>query len=143
MTGFASGTGCEPAGAETLPDGSHIQHAAGKISTFLNDGAPGSPEIRGGRELGKKPGEGFHVFRMENGIQFSFHIIRISGPLRIDIKHDKRIISVMQGDAFGGLQRVVQTVRDRCGWIDADTDKGMTAPCAEKITVFTVMIRDI
>lgn len=143
MTGFAAGTGCKPTGSEMLPDRSHIQYAIGEISAFFDDCTPGGPEIWNSRILCEKPGKGFHIFRMQDRIDFPFHVIRIGSPLGIDVEHDKRIITVMQSDAFCRLQGVVQAVRDGCGGIDSDTNQRMPAAGAEQITVLTVMIRNI
>ena len=133
----------EPASTELPADGHHIPDTEGEIGPLLNDAAPGGPDRRSITGTLQNITEGFHVFRMETDVQFAVHILRDGGALGIDIKHDEGIITIKMRNAFGALQRVIQSARSRRGRIDADHDERTHAAGTQNIPIFRIMIRDI
>ena len=110
MAPFGDGTGGKPLGVCCLAQGDLIGQACGQVIPFLNDGAPGGPDGRLGTE-GQEILKRLQVFPVQDVIAAALHGVWIGGPLGIDVEHQETVITVCQGDALYGFERIVQPVR--------------------------------
>ena len=142
MALFAALSCAVPLSTVFLPHPDHVHKALGKVIPLFNDGAPGRPHrrlLRNGQHIAK----GFQIFLMQLQIAGLFHGIRVCCPLGIDIEHDKRIKSIMQGDPVYGFEGVVQVAGLGSGGIDTDADQRILSPGAQYVTVLGIEIGGI
>ena len=91
-----------------LADGNHVPDTGGQIVPLFDDGAPGRPD--GGLSVlveGQNIVKGLHVLLVERLIAVLFHVIRVGGPLGVDVEHDKAVKAVVEGHPLHRLQGVV------------------------------------
>ena len=83
----------------------HIADAFEEVTPLFDDRAPCCPygrRIPGFRE-GQRIFKGLTVFGVQIGVARFFHVIGVSGTLRIEIEHDKAVKSVEMGNALNGF----------------------------------------
>ena len=122
-----------------LADGNHVPDTGGQIVPLFDDGAPGRPDGRlsvlvEGEDIVK----GLHVLLVERLIAVLFHVVRVGGPLGVDVEHDKAVKAVVEGHPLHRLQGVVQIVGGGSGGVDAHTDEGALAPGGQNVSVLAV-----
>ena len=139
MSLFGAFPGGVPSCPMGLANGDHIPDAGGQVIPLLNDGAPGCPD--GGLGIGIE-GEhivkGLHILPVEGLVAVGLHVVRVGGPLGIDVEHDEAVKAVVESHPLHRLQGVVQIVGGGGGGVDAHTDQGPLAPGGQDVTVFTV-----
>ena len=122
----------------------HIVDAGGEVVPLFDNGAPSAPDRRGsGLVQGEGVSEGLQIFPVQILVIDLFHVIRIGGPLGVDVEHNEAVVAIVEGHPLHGLEGVVQVVWGGGGGVDAYADQGLFSPCAQNVTVFRVDVGDI
>ena len=80
----------------------HVQQAGGQVVPLFDDGPPGGPD-GGMLANGQGVAESLQILGVEGRVVGLFHVVRVRGPLGVDIEHEEAVKAVAQSDALHGL----------------------------------------